>query len=272
MKPLIFLFASSLILFACSKEDTPQPTSVDYSIYKIKTATNKRTNYSTSGISYSFDTSLYTYSGSNVSYQSRRPTTIWNNNYTLSNNLYTQEQYNNAVLSSTKSYYQLNSSGYIDTFWTISNSTVLQSGRMWFNSDGTITKDVYHYQGYDTEEWYSYNNGNWSSVVSVRKSFSPSVSNGKDSLVYEYYPNLRYHADFYSAGLPPSKYNKPLKNLIKKVTVYDLLNNQAIRQTREYTYETDAIGLVTKRMQTFYVQPGNVPGLSDTTHYTYYNR
>ncbi|MFV0606653.1 MAG: hypothetical protein ACK5NK_12505 [Niabella sp.] len=275
MKLLTLLLAFSLLLLACSKNDIPKQPSVDYSIYKIKTAMNKQVNYSSLGKTYTYDTCDYTYSGSDISYEDRSvtasSTNLYSYKYTLNDGMYVREQYTNGVLGLAKFYFKLGSSGYIDTIWLMNNGTVSQSGKYWRNTDGSTARSVAHYSGYDSYQQLTYQNGNILYAFSGINALTTTYTSTKDSVAYEYYTQLPYMADYYAMGLPPSLYNKPTKNLLKKMTYYNLLNNKNIYQTREYSYEVDAIGLVTKSTQTFYSQPGNVIGRSDTTTYTYYN-
>lgn len=267
--PTLILFS---LCFSCKKNASKQQ-GTDYSLYKIKKTTSKRISYSTGGSSQSFDTSNYTHSGTGISYESRRSSGLVSvYNYKLADNMYTQEQYNNGVLSTTKSYYRLTDRHYIDTFWLTTNSTVVQSGKYTHNSDGTFSREIIHYSGYDNDNKYVYQNGNILYSIYIRNSLSPSIAPARDSVVMEYYPGLTYRADYYNSGLPTSFFSKPATNLLKKSTYYDLLNNKNIRQTAEYSYQTDELGLVTRRTFSVYTQPGNVLGLSDTTYYTYYNR
>ncbi|MFT3676587.1 MAG: hypothetical protein QM781_11860 [Chitinophagaceae bacterium] len=270
------LFIPALILLclisACKKNATKQ-AGTDYSLYKIKKATSKRTTYFTGGSSQSFDTALYTYSGTAISYELRKSSGIVSvYNYKLSDNTYTQEQFNNGVISPTKGYYRRTNKVYIDTFWLATNSTVIQSGKYEHNPDGTFDREIIHYSGYDNDNKYVYQNGNTLYGIYIRNSFNPSIAPARDSVVMEYYSNLTYRADYYNSGLPTSYLSKPAVNLLKKATYYDLLNNKNIRQTAEYSYQTDELGLVTRRTFAIYTQPGSILGLSDTTYYTYYNR
>ncbi|MBP7558258.1 MAG: hypothetical protein KA821_18420 [Chitinophagaceae bacterium] len=272
MKLLISALILVSLCFACKKNASKQ-TAPDYSLYKIKKAVSKRTTYSGSSSSQSFDTTSYTYSGTAISYELRKSTGLVSvYNYKLADNIYTQEQFNNGVISTTKGYYRRTGSTYIDTFWLATNGTVTQSGKYEHNPDGTFARDIIHYSGYDNDNKYVYQNGNILYGLFVRNSFSPSIAPARDSVVMEYYSNLSYRADYYNTGLPSSFFSKPAVNLLKKATYYDLLNNKNIRQTAEYSYQTDELGLVTKRTFSIYTQPGNVLGLSDTTYYIYYNR
>lgn len=272
MKLLIPALILVSLCFAC-KKNAPKQQSTDYSLYKIKKAISKRTTYSGTSSSQSSDTSNYTYSGTDISYEVRRSSGLVSvYNYKLSDNMYTQEQFNNGVLSTTKAYYRRTGKTYIDTFWLATNATVTQSGKYEHNADGTSAQEIIHYSGYDNDNKYVYQNGNILYGIFIRNSFSPSIPPARDSVVMEYYPNLTYRTDYYNSGLPLSFFSKQAVNLLKKATYYDLLNNKNIRQSTEYSYQTDELGLVTRRSFAVYTQPGNVLGLSDTTYYTYYNR
>lgn len=272
MRKLVPALLLLSLCFAC-KKNAPKQLSTDYSLYKIKKAISKRTTYSGTSSSQSSDTSNYTYSGTDISYEARRSSGLVSvYNYKLSDNIYTQEQFNNGVLSTTKGYYRRTDGAYIDTFWLTTNATVIQSGKYAHNADGTSSREIIHYSGYDNDNTYVYQNGNILYSIFLRNSFSPSIAPARDSVAMEYYPGLTYRADYYNSGLPLSFLSKPAVNLIKKATYYDLLNNKNIRQTAEYSYQTDELGLVTRRTFAIYTQPGNVLGLSDTTYYTYYNR
>jgi len=271
MKKIPSVIFASIVLFACKKEETPS-IAIDYSQYKIKTATHSSRNYSAAPSSFSTDTTFYTYEGSTYKYTQRRSGTIYDYTATLSNGLYTQELYTNGTLSNQKVYYKLNTAGYIDSNWIASNSIVTQSSRNHYNTDGTLAAAAQYYSGYTNLISYNYKNGVADYAHSERIAYIPSIPNAKDSVAYEYAANLPYRADFYSTGLPTSFSGKPSKNLLQKAIYYDKLNSNAIRQTTEYQYQTDDIGLVTKRVFNIYTQPGNILMLTDTTVYTYYNK
>lgn len=268
--PVIF---ASILLFACSKKkEQLQPPSVDYSQYKIKTAIHSSRNYSATPASFSSDTAFYTYEGTTCKYVQRRNGIVYEYTATLNSGLYTQELYSNGVLSMQKTYYQLNTAGYIDSNWITYNGSVIQSSKNHYNADGTIATAINYYSGYINQIRYNYKNGVADFAHSERIAQIPSISNANDSIAYEYTANLPYKADFYSSGLPSSFLGKPSKNLVQKATYYNKLNSNTIRQTTEYQYQTDNIGLVTKRIFNIYTQPGNSLILTDTTAYTYYGR
>ncbi len=185
----------------------------------IGSATNKRTSYSGSGTSISYDTSSYNYLGSNFDYELRRSTSnsVTKYNFTLVVNMYTQEVYSNGILAPAKTYYSLNSMGLVDSFWIMNSNTVTQSARYWRNADGSTAREIHHYQGYDNDLEHHYQNGELVYSISIRIAYSPSISNARDSMLYTYDPLLKNYADHYNAGLPPSLYTKASKNLVKKL-------------------------------------------------------
>ncbi|MGE9311340.1 hypothetical protein ACLOAU_06835 [Niabella sp. CJ426] len=276
MKKILPIILVSLVLFACSKEDSqkqPPPPVIDYSLYKIKTATHSVRNYNGTSSNLSFDTTNYLYEGNTYRYTRRTSMgTVQSYTHTLSNGIYTSEQYNNGTLSNSKTYDQLNTAGYVDSSWILNNGTVTQSSKYNYNKDGTLSDAASYFSGYINKAKYYYTNNTATYYISERRGISPGIPNALDSVVYEYAANLPYRAGFYSGGLPVSFYGKFSKNLLQKTTYYDKLNNKVIRQTVEYQYQTDDIGLVTKRVLNIYTQPGSTLIQTDTTVYTYYNK
>jgi len=273
MKTIVPVILASLVLFSCSKESRPaQQPPVDYSQYKIKTAVHSSRNYSATPSVFSSDTSSYTYDGTACKYVQRRNGIVYEYTAILNNGLYTQEMYSNGILSAQRTYYRLNTAGYIDSNWITYNGTVSQSAKNHYNADGTIATAINYYSGYITQVRYNYKNGVADFAHSERIAQIPSIANVNDSVAYTYGAEIPYRADFYSTGLPSSLMGKPSKSLVQRATYYDKLNSHTIRQTIEYQYQTDAIGLVTRRIFNIYTQPGNSLLLTDTTAYTYYNR
>lgn len=275
MKQIILGLLVASTLYACSKNGTAlrqHPPETDYSRYKIETAVHSARNYSVVPSSYSADTTLYTYDGTTCKYTQRRNGSVYAYTATLNDGLYTQELYTNGVLSGQKTYYKLNAAGYIDSNWIVSNTTLIQSAKNHYNTDGTIAISINYYSGYTNKLHYNYKNGVADYAYNERIAQLPSIPNVSDSVVYVYAVDLPYRAGFYSAGLPTSFLGKPAKQLLQKAMYYDKLNNNIIRQTTEYQYQTDDIGLVTRRVFNIYSQPGNTLLLTDTTAYTYYNR
>lgn len=270
-KIFIFIFWG-LGYLSCSKKDTASLSAIDYSQYKIKTATHSLRNYSGTTSSISFDTTFYIYDGTTCKYTRRQNNSTVEYIATLSNGLYTQVSYVNGIPSSQKVYYQLNAAGYIDSNWIANNTTVAQSSKNYYNADGSLATAISYYQGYTNRIRYNYKNGIADYAHSERIAHIPSITNASDSVVYEYYTNLPYRAGFYSTGLPASFGGKPAKNLLQKTTYHDKLNNNAIRQTITYEYQTNDIGLVTRRVLNIHIQPGNTLIQTDTTAYTYYNK
>lgn len=272
MKKILFIICTSIALYACSKNDT-QPAMLDYSQFKLKTAVHSRTNYSGSSSSFSSDTTSYTYNGTTVNYTTRNSSgQVYSNTLTLNNGLYTNELYVGGIVSPVKTYYKLNASGYIDTFWIANNSTTTQTGKYNYNNDGTRAMEMADYSSYKNINHYHYQNGSTTYSLNERISNSPSISNASDSVVNEYANELPFRADYYTSGLPVSFFGKPAKYLLKKTTYYNKLNNNAVKQTLEYAYQTDEKGLITRKIINLYTQPGNVQGFTDTTIYTYYNK
>ncbi|OSZ76822.1 hypothetical protein CAP36_10320 [Chitinophagaceae bacterium IBVUCB2] len=273
MKKICSVILVSIVLLSCSKEKiTPLPA-IDYSQYKIKTATHSVRNYNGTSSNLSFDTTNYLYEGNTYRYTRRTSMgTVHSYTHTLSNGIYTAEQYNNGTLSNSKTYDKLNAAGYVDSSWILNNGTVTQSAKYNYNTDGTLSNAANYFSGYINKAQYYYTNNTATYYISERIGISPGIPNALDSVVYEYAANMPYRAGFYSAGLPVSFYGKLSKNLLQKTTYYDKLNNKAIRQTVEYQYQTDDIGLVTQRILNIYMQPGNTLMQTDTTVYTYYGK
>lgn len=275
MKQIILGLLVASTLYACSKNGTAlrqQPPETDYSRYKVEKAVHSSRNYSVAPASYSADTTLYTYDGTTCKYTQRRNGSIYEYTASLSDGLYTQHLYANGVLSGQKTYYKLNAAGYIDSNWIVSNTTLIQSSKYQYNADGTLALSTNYYSGYINRVRYNYKNGVADYAYNERIAQLPSIPNLNDSMVYEYAVNLPYRAGFYSTGLPISFLGKSSKYLLQKAIYYDKLNGNAIRQTTEYQYQTDEIGLVTRRVFNIYTHPGNTLLLTDTTAYTYYGK
>lgn len=272
MKKIFLIAFASIALFACKKEDA-QPPVTDYSQYKIKTATHSLRSYSGISSSLSSDTTSYIYEGSTYRYTRRTSMgSVHSFTHTLSNGIYTSDLYTNGTLSNQKTYDKLNVAGYIDSSWISNNGTVTQSAKYNYNTDGTLSNTANYFSGYINKAKYYYANNVATYYISERIAISPGIPNALDSVVYEYAANLPYRAGFYSGGLPASFFGKPAKNLLQRTTYYDKLNNNAIRQTIEYQYQVDDMGLVTRRILNIYTQPGNNLMQTDTTAYTYYNK
>ncbi|QEC41695.1 hypothetical protein [Pseudobacter ginsenosidimutans] len=223
--------------------------------------------------SLSSDTTSYIYEGSTYRYTRRTSMgSVHSFTHTLSNGIYTSALYTNGTLSNQKTYDKLNAAGYIDSSWSSNNGTVTQSAKYNYQTDGMLSNAANYFSGYINKAKYYYTNNATTYYISERIPISPGIPYALDSVVYEYIANLPYRAVFYGGGLPASFYGKPSKNLLQKTTYYDKLNNNAIRQTMEYQYQTDDIGLVTKRILNMYTQPGNTLVQTDTTAYTYYNK
>lgn len=273
MKKICSVISVSLVLLSCSKEKTAPSPAIDYNQYKIRTATHSVRNYNSTSSSLSFDTTNYIYEGSTYRYTRRTSMgTVHSYTHTLSNGMYTSEQYNNGTLSNSRTYDKLNTAGYVDSSWILNNGTVTQSAKYHYNTDGTLSNAANYFSGYINKAKYYYTNNVATYSIFERIAISPGIPNALDSVVYEYAPHLPYRTGFYSGGLPVSFYGKLSTNLLQKTTYYDKLNNKAIRQTVEYQYQTDDIGLVTKRVLNIYMQPGNTLTQTDTTAYTYYGR
>lgn len=275
MKQIISGLLLTCTFYACSKNDGTsrlQPPEPDYSQYRVKNAVHSSRNHSVTPSGFSSDTVLYTYDGTTCKYTLRRNGSIYDYTAVLNNGLYTQELYINGGLSNQKIYYKINAAGYIDSSWFATNAVVTQSSRNHYNTDGTLAVGINYLSGYTNRIRYNYKNGVADYAHSERIAYIPSISNASDSVVYEYAANLPYRADFYNTGLPTSFMGKPAKNLVQKATYYDKLNSNAIRQTTEYQYQTDNIGLVTRRVFNIYTQPGNTLLFTDTTAYTYYGK
>ena len=272
MKTLFFLISTSIVLASCSKNDS-QPAIIDYSQYKLKTSVHSRRSYTTTSSEFSSDTSTYTYSGITLNYTTRYSTgRVSDNSITLNNGLYTQDLVVDGTPSPTKTYYKLNASGHIDTSWITNNTATTQTSKYNYNGDGTRAMEIHDYSSYKNINRYYYQNGAASYSLNERISNSPSVPNGNDSVVYEYAYDLPFRADYYNSGLPTFLFGKPANNLLKKTTRYNKLNNNSVTQTTEYAYQTNSMGLITRRIFNLYTQPGNVLVFADTTVYTYYNK
>lgn len=273
MKTLFFTSILSSLFFSCAKKDkVTEPPSINYSQYKIKTATTTTTNFSGSSSNTTTTTNTYYYNGSEIKQESRTSSGI---NliyaYSLANNIYTTDLYNNGTLSASKTFYKLSESGYVDSTWITINGNLLQWSKYDYNANGNATREFHQFGNYQLEKKYRYVNEKPAYINSYRYSQSPSIPILKDSCIIDYYPDLLYRAPYFTRGLPGSFFGKPAKNLMKKITYYDQLNNNKIRQTHEYSYQTNEMGLVTKSTLNIYTQPENVRIYSDTSYYNYYN-
>lgn len=269
MKKISLIF-SCIFLIACAKKETSLVApSIDYGAYKPKQIIHSTRNYSGSTVTYSLDTLAFTYKGSNISYVLKRNGRVNNDyNVVLENGIYTEVFSQKGVLSPQKIYYRLNASGLIDSTWLTSNDKITQGGSYKYNADGTKDFELYNYTNYINTKKYSYKNETAVQAIIERISYLPSIPPAKDSVVFEY-TTLPYRADFSINGMPISRYGKPEKYLIKKATYYNKLDNNALRQTYEYSYQTNEIGLTSKKIMNIYTQPGNVLLLTDTIAYSY---
>lgn len=272
MKKIFLILLASMALYACSSDDVA-PT-VNYEQFKWEKAVRSRINYTPTSYTTSSDTTNYTYDGTTINYVTRQSTGVtYRHKFTLNDGVYTGETYNSEdVLSPVKNYYKLNAAGYVDTNWIINNSVTTQTSTYTYNTDGTRAAEVSDFSSYKNANRYVYQNGVIAYSINERISNSPSIAPALDSVVYEYYTELPFRVDYYTMGLPVSVLGKPAKYLLKKTTYYNKLNNKAIRQTTEYSYQTDAIGLITRRSFNVYTQPGNTLMLTENTAYTYYDK
>lgn len=271
MKKILSLVFINIIMFSCSKKDIQSKYTLDYSQVKLKSRTHSLTSFTGTSANRSFDTSTYTYAGTEINWEMRRSTGATTNfKLTLSNNLYTQQGYFGSVPSNSTIYYQQNANGQIEKEWVTNSGATKQTTNYSYNPDKTKSLEKSDYTQYINFIRPHYENGTASYAILERISNSPSVSNARDSIVYEYYNNLPFRADFFNTGLPVSALGSPAKNLIKKATYYNTLNNNVIRQAFEYAYETDNDGLITKKILSVFTMPGNVLALTETIDYTYY--
>ncbi len=264
------LFAGCL-LFACSKRDTaPKDVAIDYGMYKPKTSFHSQRNYTGSSSSYSADTTHYTYSGTSINYLRQHNGLSYDYRLTLDNGLYTQVLVTNNTVSPSKTYYRLNPAGYIDSSWITNTSGTTQKSWYLYTINGTKDIETSDYITYKNVKKYHYQHDIAVYSFNERISYTPAIAPAKDSVTYEY-TTLPLRADYFNTGMPVSLYGKPEKYLLKKATYHNQLDNNTIRQTMEYNYQTNHIGLITQKIMNIYTHPGNILLLTDTTVYSYYN-
>lgn len=267
-KILIILLSLASLITACKKESetTPMPTTIDYTKYKIKQSINYRNA--------NVDTTSYLYVGENFTtriHYSSTPSTFYFYNYVKNGSQYDVDFYSNTTHTHS-GFYNINTASYIDTgaITNLSSSTFNNRDKNYYNAAGQAIRTITNYNTYENDVKRYYNSGNdFSYWIYDQYNFSNPALTKKDSVVFEYYTDKTLHVQFENAFA--DKLGKLNNHLVKKRTYYDLLNSNNIRQTQEYSYETDSIGLVTKRISSIYTQPGNVLGRADTTYYFYYN-
>ncbi len=271
MKKILLIICASILLFACSKKDAPlQTPAIDYSLYKPKAIFHSQRNYSGATSSFSADTTTFTYNGTGINFLRQYNGLSYEHRLTFENGLFTQVSIINNAVSQQKSYYRLNSSLLIDSNWLVNNSGTTQTSSYRYHANGRKDIEINDYLTYKNIRTYRYQNDVAVYSLNERISNIPSISPAKDSVVYEY-TALPFHVDFFTNGMPVSLFGKLDKHLLKKATYYNQLNNNAIRQTMEYAYQTNEIGLITRKILHLYTHPGNVLMLADTTAYTYNN-
>lgn len=217
----------------------------------------------------SSDTTLYTYSGDNLSYTTRYSTssTLYKYEYTKNGNQYDIKIYWDSVQHLYGTAF-LNSQNLLDStfLYNIINSNYNNRDKNYFNSDGYITRAISNYNTYENDIKYFYNNGNYSYWIYDLYDLPSLVNSQKDSIVFAYYLDKPKVAERYVFD---RKYGIIEKNLVKSRSYYDLLNGGQLRLTYIYEYLTDANGLVTREILTSRTQPGNVVNRIDTTYFEY---
>ncbi|HMT72494.1 MAG TPA: hypothetical protein PKA77_00370 [Chitinophagaceae bacterium] len=270
MKKIVYFISINLVLLACSKEKLPPTPAIDYSKYKLKETFHCKRNFSGNSSTFSADTTIYTYNGSTIQYTNLAQPYKYYYTITLEGNLYTQVLTTNNAASPYKTYYRLNAAGYIDSNWIATTSGTTQRSWTVYNANGTKDMETADFISYKNIKKYHYQNGIANYSYNERLSYSPSIAPAKDSVVYEY-TSLPFRADYFNTGMSVSLFGKPDKQLLKKATYFDQLDNNVIRQTMEYSYQTNSIGLITQKILNLYAQPGKTLMLADTTTYNYYN-
>lgn len=250
MKKLFICFLAALaVVSACKKSSSSVNCSSDYSACYIdnyqytysggNTDTTIVTYYTTDSFSYTTYSSgtayIYCYKNKGDSISVRRYT-----NTVPNLSLYGTQQINGNGLITSEIFYRQNGS---------LNST----GTYAYNSDGTPSEQLISYVTYGYDYNFNYDaNGNKTYAVMV----GSGTAAGRDSIVYVYDLNRTNKIAY---GYVNTKaYGTPDHNLLTQVRRY-ATPEDTLKSTIDYTYTTDACGIVTQRNTTYtYAGSGTV--------------
>ena len=250
-----------LSAIACKKENVSN--NIDYSKYKIKQAIRHRGT---------IDTTIYYYNGENTDEYSayNNTTTKYLRKYIKNGNQFDLEFYSNSVKTH-EGISILNAQGFIDSsrLTYIPTMSFNNRSKSYFDANGFAIRDINDYNSYinDVKKFYTAAGDFKYWIYDLYYPATPA-DNQRDSIVFEYDLNKPLHVLFEFAL--QERNGKPNQHLVTKRLTYNTLAGNVLKSTREYKYEVDANGLVTKRINTSYTQPGNIATTSDTTYYSYY--
>ncbi len=258
---LILVIAITMTLFACKKESNK--TTIDYSKVKIKQTIVRH------GV---VDTITYIYNGENVEEYSVNggSLTRYLRKYIKNGSQFDLEFYSGTTKTH-EGFSMLNAQGFIDTsrLTYIPTMSLNYRTKSYFDANGFAIRDITDYNSYinDYKKFYNAAGDNLYWIYDLTYPALPA-NNKRDSVVFEYDLSKPLHVPFEYAL--QEKYGKLNQHLVTKRLYYNTLAGNVLRLTYNYQYDIDANGLVTKRIQTIYTQPGNVLSQSDTTFYSYY--
>lgn len=256
MKKLFFIL-SILAMTACKKENNSTTLNC-----KLSRIIHKTTGYT--------DTTVFTYSGDDVSYVTKysNGSTNYIYHFTKSGAQYNVNIYWDSIHKYT-GVYTLNGQGLFDSTFLLNLSTSVLNDwtKNYYNANGNVIRAVSNYTSYENDVKYYYNSdGNYSYWIYDFYDYRPSPAPYRDSVVFEYYTDKLKLAE---RSLFEKKYGNLEKNLVKKRSTYATLSGNVLKSTYDYEYLTDAKGLVTREIWTYRTQPGNVLSRSDTTYFEY---
>ncbi|MCC6517018.1 MAG: hypothetical protein IT275_11755 [Chitinophagales bacterium] len=257
---LILAVLISIFSVSCKKDKL----SIDYSKIKVKQiATNNNGS--------SMDTIRFFYTNDNVktvTNYSANPTFLYTWNYIKNGNKYDVSSIYGTV-NTHEGFYNINSQGFIDTsrFTNIVTSAFNNRDKYYYNSDGYNTRSITNYNTYenDVTKYYTVE-GDFKYWIYDFKHFTTPASSYIDSIAFDYYNDENHVAFEYSLQ---DKFGKLNKHLVKKRYNYDRTTG-ILKRTIEYQYELDSKGLVTRRISSYYNQPGNILSSTVDSRYTYY--
>ncbi|MDF2381299.1 hypothetical protein JMG10_07470 [Nostoc ellipsosporum NOK] len=253
---LVFLLMGCLA--ACRKNNSDRTPSE----YRVVTAIHHLNGET--------DTTRYSYNGRNVDIRqvySRNPSEVYLSRYVLEGNGYRLTSFTGATQTQS-GWFRIGANGYIDSSRTIrQNATINNTLLYTYDSEGKEVRNQADWGTYKNDYRKFYSNGNYSYWLNDYTNAGNPSLNQRDSIAFEFYTD-KPQKIFYKGHLP-EMYGKPLQNLVKSRSYYNMSRSSELYQRWEYNYLTDAQGYVTREVWLIYSYPGSVLQRSDTTYYSY---